>query len=129
MTKIDTHGTMLLEKDYFKKVRKGVEMEKQLIHIRDLIGKSFRGDPRTRKSNGELNYIFSDTPPYRLSQRITMEYIQPKKKPKQEMDSWSWFHWEWEQTVPVFYDNCCYSGMADSNGHCDDTYLLVEEVF
>lgn len=103
-------------------------MDTQLIHIRDLIGKEFRGDPRTRKADGELTYNFPDTPKLVISPKITMTYKQPKRKPKNNTEAWPWFLWDWVQTTPPMHQLCCYSGMADTDGHVDGTYFLVEAV-
>jgi hypothetical protein len=99
----------------------------QLMNIRDLLGKTFSGDPRTRNSNGTLKYASSQKSETLISPRIEMLYEAPTGKGKNIQDKWSWFRWSWNQTNPPVHESCCYSGLADSGDNCENVFFLVEK--
>lgn len=94
----------------------------KIVHISQLAGKTFKGDPRPRRADGSLigRWQIDYTPAKQaVSKNVSVRHEPDDKEP------FGWFRWQWEQTTNT---DCCNMGIADISKCIPDTYFYVERV-
>lgn len=94
----------------------------KLVSLQNLVGKTVKGDPRTRNKEGALHYQYPEAPNVLMMDSIAMKHDPPKKKDKYQ---WHWFNWEW--VGHSTHLACNFSGVADLDNAGLENHLLVDE--